>query len=61
MDLVHELCPVQLLEVTVTISRADWPAYSIWLICTLFKQGNILEVLKFSTSTVEFQEFEFYI
>ena len=36
MDLVHELCPVQLLEVTKTrkgtISRADWPAYSIWLI-----------------------------
>ena len=36
MDLVYELCPLQLLEVTkirkVTLGRADWPAYSIWLI-----------------------------
>ena len=46
MDLVHELCPVQLLEVTkkVTLGLADWPAYSIWLIYFASSNGFSLAI-----------------
>ena len=52
MDLIHELCPLQLLEVTkkVTSSRSDWPAYSIWLIYSLTVIENI-ENIDYETLT----------